>query len=47
MSSEVAQILAETLSTDNNRRVAAELKLAKLSEHPGACISLLWPSDMY
>ena len=35
MASEIAQVLAETLSHDNNRRVAAELKLAKLSEYPG------------
>ena len=37
MASEISQVLAETLSTDNNRRVAAELKLAKLSEYPGLC----------
>lgn len=36
MASQIAETLAETLSPDNNRRVAAELKLAKLAEYPGS-----------
>ncbi|GJE89716.1 ARM repeat-containing protein [Phanerochaete sordida] len=40
MASEIAQTLAETLSPDNNRRIAAELKLANLSEYPEAGLAL-------
>ncbi|KIP03840.1 hypothetical protein PHLGIDRAFT_31632 [Phlebiopsis gigantea 11061_1 CR5-6] len=40
MAPEIAQVLAETLCTDNNRRVAAELKLAKLSEYPEVGLAL-------
>lgn len=36
MASEIAQCLAATLSADNNTRVAAELRLAKLSESSGS-----------
>lgn len=36
MSNEIAQVLAATLSSDNNARIAAELRLSQLSESPGA-----------
>lgn len=36
MSEEIAQVLAATLSSDNNARIAAELRLSQLSESPGA-----------
>ena len=38
MSDEIAQVLAATLSSDNNARIAAELRLSQLSESPGAQI---------
>ncbi|KAI0347862.1 ARM repeat-containing protein [Trametopsis cervina] len=40
MASEVAQCLAATLSSDNNTRVAAELRLSKLSESPETGLAL-------
>lgn len=40
MSTEVAQCLAATLSPNTNNRIAAELRLSKLSEIPGAYATL-------
>ena len=36
MSDEIAQVLAATLSSENNARIAAELRLSQLSASPGA-----------
>jgi hypothetical protein len=45
--SDIGQCLQNTLSSDSNTRISAELKLAELLALPGAAIVLSDPGDTF